>query len=141
MAAVVYSSAEVFRDANKVSLPVPAGTVSGTPVRIGSLNGVTATDRANLSGAPVNADGTLNYTGYNQGGGNADGNATVWLAGAFSVPVTAAAAPATGDPVYWDATAKKLTATVGTNALFGVVLAVGTNNSDGTYQSVVRLTN
>lgn len=87
--ATTYSSAEVYRDANKVSLPVPAGTLAGSPVRIGSLNGVTATDRADTAARPVNADGTLNYN-FDQGGGNPDGNATVWLAGGFDLPVASA---------------------------------------------------
>ena len=32
---------EVFRDADHLSLPVPVGTLSGAPVRVGGLNGVT----------------------------------------------------------------------------------------------------
>ena len=131
---------EILRVGDKVSLPVDSGTVAGTPVRIGNLNGVTITDRANASVPPVNPDGSLNPA-YNQGGGNADGNATVWLSGGFSVPVTTAAPIAAGAPIYWDATAKKLTTTAATNAVWGVALAAGVNNSDGTYQTLVRVAN
>lgn len=74
---------ESLRDADHVSLPVPAGTKSGSPVRVGILNAVTVTDRANTSVSPTNADGTLNAS-YNAGGGNADGNASCWLKGAHT---------------------------------------------------------
>lgn len=131
---------EILRVGDKVSLPVDSGTVAGTPVRIGNLNGVAITDRANASVQPVNQDGTLNPA-YNQGGGNPDGNATVWLSGGFSVPVTTAAAIAAGAPIYWDPAGKKLTTTASTNAVWGVALAAGVNNSDGTYQTLVRVSN
>ena len=48
---------EKFRDADHLSLPVPAGKKSGDHVRVGGLNGVCQADR------------------------DADGNATVWLKG------------------------------------------------------------
>ena len=35
---------EVFKEANHLSLPVPDGTQSGTPLRIGILNAVAETD-------------------------------------------------------------------------------------------------
>ena len=61
---------EHLRHANHVSLPVPAGTVSGDPVRVGILNGVAQTDRASTS---------------NWGGGNAAGEASVWLDGSHQI--------------------------------------------------------
>lgn len=131
---------EILRVGDKVSLPVDPGTVAGTPVRIGNLNGVTITDRANASVPPVNSDGSFN-SAYNQGGGNPDGNATVWLSGGFDLPVTTAAAIAVGAPIYWDPAAKKLTTTAATNAVWGVTLTAGVNNSNGTYQALVRVAN
>ena len=67
-----------FNPGNHQSLPVPAGTKSGDPVRVGGLNGVAVTDRANTSVVAFNTDGTPN-TSYNPGGGNKDGYASVWL--------------------------------------------------------------
>ncbi len=58
---------EKFRDADHLSLPVPSGKVSGDHVRVGGLNGVCQTDRAEAD---------------KPAGGNIVGNATVWLKGA-----------------------------------------------------------
>lgn len=129
---------ETFRTADKISLPVPEGTTAGSPIRVGILNGVTITDRANTSVPPVNPDGTLNPA-YNQGGGNPDGNATVWLSGGFDVPVESADGVEVGGLVYFDAVAGHLTVQPTEQAPWGVALAAGTNNSDGTYQTIVRL--
>lgn len=129
---------ETFRTADKVSLPVPAGTTAGSPIRVGTLNGITATDRADTSVPPVNPDGTLNPA-YNQGGGNPDGCATVWLAGGFDLPVVSAEGVDVGDLVYFDEGTGKLTALPGKEAPWGIALTAGTNNSDGTYQTIVRL--
>lgn len=92
---------EVYRDADKVSLPVPQDTPAGTPVIVGSLPGITQT-----------AEG---------GGGNVDGQATVWRQGAWRVPVTGAVT--VGQPVYIPTTGGALTATVGTNVVWGYALA------------------
>jgi hypothetical protein len=89
---------EIFRDADHLSLPVPAGTKAGDPVRIGGLNGVAETDRANTSVPATNADGTKNPT-YNYGGGNPDGNASVWLKGAHGFVVDFEVTDV-GAPVY-----------------------------------------
>ena len=70
---------EVFRDADHLSLPVPVGTLSGAPVRVGGLNGVTQTARGE--------------------GGNASDSATVWLKGAHSF-TTAFAVASIGLPIY-----------------------------------------
>ncbi|MFC8732174.1 DUF2190 family protein [Luteimicrobium sp. NPDC057192] len=93
---------EVFRDADHLTLPVVANTISSDPVLVGSLPGVAQTDR--------DPD---------------DGTATVWRKGAFNLPVDAAVA--IGDPVYIDADAKTtrtmtLTATATDNVLFGYAL-------------------
>ena len=109
---------ETFRQADKASLPVPAGTKSGDPVRIGSLNGCAQTDRAKTDVSPTNADGTVNAT-YNAGGGNPTGNASVWLVGGHDFTVDFAAA--IGDPIYITG-ANALSATASGNSLYGHAL-------------------
>lgn len=105
---------EVFRDADHLSLPVPAGTVSGAPLRIGTLNVVTETDRADssvidpLRGPAVN----LNPNGY----------ATCWLKGAHVFTVGFAVANV-GDPIYITP-GNALTATSSGNSLYGAALSV-----------------
>lgn len=94
---------EIFRDADHLSLPVPSGTGSGAPVRVGGLNGVTETARGE--------------------GGNASGHASVWLKGAHEFDVDFAVADV-GDPVYIDASGD-LTDEEGSdpaNALYGHAL-------------------
>lgn len=91
---------EVFRDADHLSLPVPADTASGAPVIVGSLIGVTQT-----------AEGE---------GGNPDGYATVWRKGAHDLSVTGAIA-SVGLPVYITS-GNALTATASGNTLFGYAL-------------------
>ena len=94
----------VFHEALKLSLPVPADTPSGHPVKVGSLVGVTVT-----------AEGE---------GGNPAGYATVWRHGAWDLSI-AGAISNIGDPVYITA-AGALTATAGGNTLFGYALATKT---------------
>jgi predicted RecA/RadA family phage recombinase len=90
----------VFNEATKLSLPVPNNTVSGAPVKVGSLIGVTAT-----------AEGE---------GGNAEGYASVWRQGAYDLSVTGAIA-SVGLPVYITSS-NTLTATAGSDTLFGYAL-------------------
>lgn len=93
---------ERFRDADHLSLPVPADTPPGAPVIVGSLVGVTAT-----------AEG---------GGGNPDGYASVWRKGSFRIDVAGAVATV-GTPVYINTTGTpSLTATATGNTLFGYAL-------------------
>lgn len=63
---------EHFLDADHLSLPVPAGTASGTPVIVGGIVGYAKT-----------AEGE---------GGNAAGFASVWCKGAAKVSVSGAVA-------------------------------------------------
>ena len=107
---------EVFRDADHLSLPVPSGRKSGDPVRIGGLNGVLETDRADstvvdsLRGPAVNL--------------NKDGNATVWLKGAHDLTV-AFAVSNVGTPIYIKSSDNTLTVTDagdGTTPLYGHAL-------------------
>ena len=116
---------ERFRNGNKLSLPVPSGTTAGSPVRLGQaatgLNGVTETDRAATTGqTPYNADGTPN-TSYNYGGGNPDGNATVWLDGVHNLAIGTTTAMAALDPVYITS-GNALTPSSSGNQLFGHIL-------------------
>ncbi len=87
----------IFTEARKISLPVPADTPSGAPVKVGSLIGVTAT-----------AEGE---------GGNAAGRASVWREGEYTFPVAGAVA-SEGLPIYITAS-NTLTATAGSDTLFG----------------------
>lgn len=89
---------EVLRNADHITLPVPSGTKAGDPVKVGSLVGVAQTDR------------------------DADGNATVWRKGSYSLTVSDAVA-SVGLPLYvaGDGTSRitSLTTTATGNTLFG----------------------
>lgn len=102
---------EHLRHANHISLPVPSGTVSGDPVRVGILNGVAQTNRASST---------------DWAGGNAVGEATVWLDGSHHLDVVGAVADI-GQAIYIADGA--LTATAEGGALFGAALA--TQAGDG----------
>lgn len=69
---------EYFKVGHNVSLPVPDGTVSSQPFRLGVLNGVTQTDAGD--------------------GGNAGTHASTKLDGAHWLDVTGAVEP--GDVIY-----------------------------------------
>ncbi|MFC0623226.1 DUF2190 family protein [Kribbella deserti] len=88
---------EVFPYRHTRSLPVADGTVSGTPVKVGAFVGVTLTDRG--------------------AGGNAAGEATVALSGAYTVSTTDAVA-SVGLAVYITG-AGAITTTASGNTLFG----------------------
>lgn len=88
---------EIFKVGKSISLPVPADTKSGDPVRVGVLNGVAIVDE----GTGFNADG---YTSVDLFGGH-----LFELAGAE-----------VGDPVYITA-AGELTLTASGNKLWGAV--------------------
>lgn len=110
---------EKFRPGDKVSLPVPSGTVAGAPLRIGGLNAVAQTDRAKVDVSPTNADGTRN-TSYNYGGGNPTGYASCWLDGGHEFTVDFAVS-GVGDPIYITS-ANALSGTASGNQLFGHAL-------------------
>jgi predicted RecA/RadA family phage recombinase len=88
---------ERLHDGDKISLPVPAGTLSGAPVLAAGFIGVTATARGE--------------------GGNIPTRASVWRTGEFDLAV-ADAVPAEGTPIYITA-ANVLTTTAGSDRLFG----------------------
>lgn len=105
---------EHLRHANHLSLPVPAGTAPGAPVRVGILNGVTQTSRATAS---------------EWGGGNVEGEASVWLDGSHHLAVTGAVENI-GDPVYILTDGSLAAAQTASEPVFGAALA--TQAGDGT---------
>ena len=88
---------EIFKVGKSISLPVPNGTKSGAPVRVGVLNGVAIVDEGS--------------------GFNAEGYASVDLFGGHLFELTGAAV---GDAVYITG-AKALTLTASGNKLWGAV--------------------
>lgn len=101
---------EIFREADMLSLPVASGVKTGDPVIVGSLIGVAQTDRADSTATPPVF-----------GGGNPDGNASVWTEGAFLLSVTGAVT--VGAPIYITS-AGALNVTASGNTLFGYSLDV-----------------
>lgn len=88
---------EVFKLGQYISIPVPTGTKSGDPVRVGVLNATAIVD-----------EGT---------GGNKAGYTSVDLSGAHKHILAGADV---GDPVYIDSS-NELTLTASGNKLFGAV--------------------
>lgn len=135
------STNEIYAVGQSISRPVPAGTKSGDPLRIGFHNCVAVTDAAKTDVAAFNTDGTVN-TAYNLGGGNKHGNASTKAGGSHRVNVKAAAKPDYGAGVYWDpAATPKLTVTAGSLSLWGAVEdSAPTDNGDGSWSCVVTIT-
>lgn len=132
----------IFNLGDHISLPVPAGTKSGDPVRVGGLNGVAVTDRAKTDVVAFNADGQPNAT-YNAGGGNPNGNASVWLTGAARLDVKGTGINP-GDPIYFDAAATPKLTKTNSGALpeFGHAIAAGVASGAAGNESVtVRIKN
>lgn len=117
---------EIFKEGNHLSAPVPDGTLSGTPLRIGVLNAVAETDE----GGATNGLNVINGVAQPTGGiGNADNFASVSHEGVWRVPVTGALA-GFGTPVYITP-AGALTATSTGNFLWGATIrAKGTGLGD-----------
>lgn len=99
-------------DSPAISLPVPAGTRSGGPVKVGGIVGVAETDRVETVGAVK----------YGEGSGNPDGYASVAPDGTYSLPVADAVAAA-GTAIYI-AGDNTLTTTAAGNTLFGHTVPV-----------------
>lgn len=98
-------------DSPALSLPVPAGTRSGTAVIVGGIVGVAETDRTELvSGVQYGAPG------------NPDGYASVAPDGTYSLPTTDAVAAA-GTAIYITS-GGVLTTTASGNTLFGHTVPV-----------------
>jgi predicted RecA/RadA family phage recombinase len=110
---------EVYKDADYLSLPVPVGTLSGGPVRVGGLNGVAQVDEPT---AYLAAQTTPEYN--EAPSSNKAGFASVALKGAWRLPVGTTTALNIGDPVYiTPANALTTTDNSGANALFGHALS------------------
>lgn len=84
---------------NVITLPAPYNLTSGQGFLVGAVFGVAANDA--LQGAPVEAA----------------------RAGVFALSAVAADTLATGDKVYWDNTAKRITKTATNNVLVGAAAA------------------
>ncbi len=125
---------EVFKDADFVSLPVPVGTNSGDPVRVGGLNAVAQTTEPTALLAGMTPTSVYNEAPSS----NKAGYASVALRGAFMLPVTTTTALAVGDPVYITS-GNALTPVASGNNLFGHALSVK-GTTAGT-KVVVRLYN
>jgi len=118
---------EVFKEGNHLSFPVPDGTTSGKPLRIGILNAVAETDEG---GASIVVNGITQQTG---GIGNKDNFASVSHVGVWELDV--AGALTVGQAVFIKSD-NTLTATATGNFLFGAAIrAKGT----GTGPAVVKL--
>jgi predicted RecA/RadA family phage recombinase len=96
-----------------ITFTAAADTKSGDGVLVGSLFGIAAAD-------------------YKSG----DAKAQMKTTGVFNLPKTSAQAWTQGAKVYWDATNKVATTTVGSNSLIGVAIATAANPSAA---GVVRL--
>lgn len=124
---------EVFKDANYLSLPVPVGTLSGDPVRVGGINAVALTDEPTAWHAE--------HGEWDQHpSGNKDGYASCTLVGAYRIPVATATLLDVGDPVYITPT-NGLTTTdnTGANPVFGYALTP--KGSTAGQPVVVRIAN
>ena len=130
----------IYKPGDHISAPVPAGTESGQPLRIGELNAIAVTDRAETDVPALNADGTKNAT-YNWGGGNPNGHASIWLEGAAEVAVTATDAPTFGKAIYIKSDGT-LTDVATDNTLWGHCIDPNpTDLDDGTFNAIVRINN
>lgn len=128
---------EVFKDADYLSLPVPTGTLSGAPVRIGGLNGVAQSNEGSVDLAKrVAAHGS--YVGPASPSSNEAGYASVALKGAWRFPFAAGVgAVAIGDPIYIT-TGNVLNATASGNSLFGYAISA---KASGAGTVIVRIAN
>lgn len=126
---------EVYKDADYLSLPVPVGTLSGAPVRVGGLNGVAQVDEPSAYLA-------ANPGAYNEAmSSNKAGYASVALKGAFRINVATTGTLAVGDPVYIVTASNTLTTTSNTNAnpIFGYALSA--KGSTANQPVIVRIAN
>lgn len=128
----------VYKDADYLSLPVPTGMLSGSPVRIGGLNAVTQTDEGSVEIARANAIAP-NYSTSNGASSNKAGWASVALKGAARLSVTGAVT-VVGAPIYIVTSSNALVVTdnSGANPLYGH--ALGTKAS-GAGEIIVRIAN
>lgn len=114
---------EAYVPASEMSLPVAANTPTGSPVKVGSLVGVTATKPGE--------------------GGNLSTHATVLMDDrAYVLPVDGAIA-GVGTPIYIITADNTLTVTAGSNTLFGFSVCKPDNTfatkSSGVGPALVKL--
>jgi hypothetical protein len=109
---------EVFREADSLSLPVPTGTLSGTPLRIGAINAIAQTDEGSVVRAPIPGGPQLSIP--SGGVGNRPGFASVRLSGGWKVNVLGAVT--VGEVVYIEPDNLTLTTTSTGNFPWGVAL-------------------
>lgn len=128
----------VYKDADYLSLPVPTGTLSGKPVRIGSLNAITQTDEGSVEIARANALAP-NYSTSNGASSNKAGWASVALKGAARLTVTGAVT-VVGAPIYIVTSNNTLVVTdnSGANPLYGHALGL---KASGAGEIIVRIAN
>jgi predicted RecA/RadA family phage recombinase len=98
---------EGYVPASELSLPVPAGTLSGKPVKIGSLVGVTATARGEGGNLPTHASVLMDDRAY-----------VLPVDGAITGP---------GQNIYIVTADNTLTTTAGSNTLFGYSVSMPDN--------------
>jgi predicted RecA/RadA family phage recombinase len=124
---------EVYKDADYLSLPVPTGALSGSPVRVGGLNGVLQTNEGSVD--------TGSNTYDTAASSNKDGYASVALKGAWRIPVATTTALAIGAPVYIVTASNTLTTTdnTGANPVFGYALSAKGTTAGQTV--IVRIAN
>jgi predicted RecA/RadA family phage recombinase len=101
------SKTDAYVPASELSLPVPAATKSGSPVKIGSLVGVTATARGEGGNLPTHASVLMDDRAY-----------VLPVDGAITGP---------GQPIYIVAADNTLTVTAGSNTLFGYSVSMPDN--------------
>ena len=99
---------EYMRPATELSLPVPDGTVSGDPVRVGAVNGVAATNRGGGGNAPTHATVVTDARSYllEVGGAIAGPFTPVYLTPRAGSTEPALSTTGTGDP--WGYTVPKV---------------------------------
>ena len=128
----------VYKDADYLSLPVPTGMLSGSPVRIGGLNAVTQTDEGSVEIARANALAP-NYSTSNGASSNKAGWASVALKGAARLTVTAAVTVVDA-PIYINLADNTLNVSDNTVArpLYGHALGL---KATGAGEIIVRIAN
>lgn len=114
----------VFKEADYISLPVPTGTKSGAPLRIGVLNAVTVTAEGSVTETITLGAGASITQPSGSASGNEPGWASVALKGSANLTVTGATT--VGGPVYIKADNTLTTTLAAGSKLFGVALRVKT---------------
>jgi hypothetical protein len=114
----------VFKEADYISLPVPTGTKSGVPLRIGVLNAVTVTAEASVTETITLGAGASITQPSGSASGNEPGFASVALKGSALLTVTGATT--VGGPVYIKADNTLTTTIAAGSKLFGVALRIKT---------------